>query len=55
MKEVNYEEDLDSIDFSSFKTFFYNKDMGEKYCDKVTGAHFDYLDTCIRLNLLEKK
>lgn len=54
MQEINYEEDLDQIDFDNYKGYFYD-DSEEKYFDKETGAHFDFLDICLKLNQLKKK
>eukprot|EP00826_Nyctotherus_ovalis_P057968 TRINITY_DN7943_c0_g2_i3.p1 TRINITY_DN7943_c0_g2~~TRINITY_DN7943_c0_g2_i3.p1 ORF type:complete len:117 (+),score=32.53 TRINITY_DN7943_c0_g2_i3:78-428(+) len=54
MQEINYEEDLDQIDFDNYKGYFYD-DCEEKYFDKETGAHFDFLDICFKLNQLKKK
>eukprot|EP00826_Nyctotherus_ovalis_P036645 TRINITY_DN3270_c0_g1_i11.p1 TRINITY_DN3270_c0_g1~~TRINITY_DN3270_c0_g1_i11.p1 ORF type:complete len:263 (+),score=30.68 TRINITY_DN3270_c0_g1_i11:80-868(+) len=50
---VNYEEDLDRIDFDNYKGMFYD-DPDQKYQDPITGAHFDYLDMCSRLIKLQK-
>ena len=48
----DYDEDLDDIDFNNYKGFFYADDPGQKYQDKVTGAHFEYADMCTRLRAL---
>lgn len=55
MKGINYEEESDQIDFNNYKGCFYNKGTEEKYLDKTTGAHFNYIDMCLRLNQLKKK
>ena len=52
--DVNYEEDLDHIDFNNYKGIFYNDDPGQKYQDEVTGAHFEYHDMCHRLSKIQK-
>ncbi len=51
--DVNYEEDLDQIDFNNYKGMFFGDDPGQKYQDKVTGAHFEYHDMCKRLRRLQ--
>jgi len=53
-EDVNYEEDLDNIDFQNYKGMFYNDDPGNKYQDEKTGAHFEYKDMCRRLTELKK-
>ena len=52
---VNYEEDLDQIDFANYKGMFYQDDPGQKYQDEVTGSHFEYNDMCRRLKRLQKE
>ncbi len=52
---VDYDEDLDQIDFNNYKGMFYNDDPGQKYQDEVTGAHFEYHDMCRRLKRLQKE
>jgi len=54
-QEINYEEDLDHVDFDNYKGCFYNKDTDHKYLDEVTGSHFNYFDICLKLELLKKK
>lgn len=49
---VDYDEDLDNIDFNNYKGIFYD-DSHEKYQDEVTGAHFEYFDMCRRLKKLK--
>lgn len=51
---VDYEEDLDQIDFNNYKGMFYNDEPGQKYQDEVTGAHFEHHDMCKRLQRLQK-
>ncbi len=52
--DVNYDEDLDEIDFQNYKGMFFNDDPGQKYQDELTGAHFEYHDMCHRLKQLLK-
>ena len=52
--DVNYEEDLDCIDFNNYKGMFFQDDPGQKFQDDQTGAHFDYKDMCRRLFQLKK-
>lgn len=54
-EDVNYEEDLDCIDFNNYKGMFYQDDPGQKYQDPRTGAHFEFRDMCRRLDLLKKR
>ena len=53
-EEVNYEEDLDCIDFNNYKGMFFHDDPGQKYQDERTGAHFEYNDICKRLQKIKK-
>jgi len=53
-KEIEYEEDLDDIDFNNYKGIFYDE-SAEKYQDEETGAHFEYKDMCMRLNRLKRQ
>jgi len=52
---VDYEEDLDQIDFNNYKGMFFNDDPGQKYQDEVTGAHFEYHDMCRRLKRIQQQ
>jgi len=54
-QQINYEEDLDHIDFNNYKGCFYNKNTDNKYLDEVTGSHFNYFDMCLKLELLKKR
>jgi len=51
--EIDYDEDLDQIDFENYKGIFYEEPT-EKYQDEVTGAHFEHFDMCKRLEQLQK-
>ena len=53
--DVNYEEDLDRIDFNNYKGMFFDEEPGQKYQDEVTGAHFEYHDMCKRLQCMQKE
>ncbi len=52
---VNYDEDLDHIDFDNYKGMFFGDEPGQKFQDEVTGAHFEYHDMCKRLQRLQKE
>ena len=52
--EINYEEDLDQINFNNYKGMFFQDAHDTKYQDLVTGAHFEYKDMCRRLAELGK-
>jgi len=54
LPNIEYEEDLDQIDFNNYKGMFFD-DQAQKYQDPNTGAHFDYHDMCCRLIKLQKK
>jgi len=53
--DVNYDEDLDQIDFNNYKGMFYNDEPGNKFQDEKTGAHFEYHDMCRRLLRAQKE
>ena len=53
--DINYDEDLDQIDFNNYKGMFFNDDLNQKYQDPITGAHFEYYDMCCRLMKLQQK
>ncbi len=50
---VDYEDDLDDIDFNNYKGFFYQDKAEQRYQDEVTGAHFNYIDMCHRLKAIQ--
>ena len=52
---INYDEDLDPIDFNNYKGMFFNDDPGQKFQDEVTGAHFEHNDMCKRLKRLQQE
>ena len=51
---IDYEEDLDCIDFNNYKGMFFQDDPGLEYQDEKTGAHFEHGDMCKRLLKLKK-
>jgi len=45
----------ENFNLDNYKGVFYNQDTGEKFHDKVTGAHFEYFDMVARLKKLQKE
>eukprot|EP00826_Nyctotherus_ovalis_P003818 TRINITY_DN10786_c0_g1_i6.p1 TRINITY_DN10786_c0_g1~~TRINITY_DN10786_c0_g1_i6.p1 ORF type:complete len:228 (-),score=51.92 TRINITY_DN10786_c0_g1_i6:636-1319(-) len=54
-KKTNLEQGFDHANLNNYKGVFYNQDTGEKYQDKVTGAHFEYFDMVLRLKKLQRE
>jgi hypothetical protein len=48
-------EDIDDVDFPNYKGIYDNDDIGPKFIDEITGAHFNYADMCRKLLRIQQE